>query len=194
VFWTSDFHLNHANIIKYAERPFVSVGEMDDTIIDNTNQMVGVNDTLVYGGDWCFAYRGQDIRTVAEGFRKRINCRNIYYIYGNHDKKVKGALFASLWKGTYDLVEFDYLEQRVIACHFALRVWDKSHHGSIHLYGHSHASLADDPHARSMDVGVDYAAKMFGKEPKNYRPFTWDEIMKHMSGKNWKPVDHHGAD
>ncbi|MCX6365194.1 MAG: hypothetical protein NTX57_00570 [Armatimonadetes bacterium] len=44
-------------------------------------------------------------------------------------------------------------KQRIVLCHYAFRVWRNAHHGSWHLYGHSHGSLPGA--GRSMDVGVD---------------------------------------
>jgi calcineurin-like phosphoesterase family protein len=40
-----------------------------------------------------------------------------------------------------------------VLCHYGLRVWDRSHHGALHLYGHSHGTLPGD--SQSLDVGVD---------------------------------------
>ena len=44
-------------------------------------------------------------------------------------------------------------KQGIVLCHYAMRVWNKSHHGNFMLYGHSHGSLADDPNSMSFDVG-----------------------------------------
>lgn len=63
--------------------------------------------------------------------------------------------------------------------HYAMRVWNKSHHGSIHLYGHSHDSLDKDGeyNGLSMDVGMDSAYRIFGE----YRPFQIVEIIDIMN-------------
>jgi calcineurin-like phosphoesterase family protein len=73
--------------------------------------------------------------------------------------------------------------QDITLCHYALRVFNKSHHGSWHLYGHSHGTLPDDPNSLSFDVGVDC---------HNYFPISLDQVKKIMSKKTWKPIDHHG--
>jgi calcineurin-like phosphoesterase family protein len=66
-----------------------------------------------------------------------------------------------------------------------LRVWNKSHHNSWHLYGHSHGSLP--PHGKSVDVGVD--CKEITSE---YRPLSFKEIKKYMDKRVGEKVDHHG--
>ena len=73
--------------------------------------------------------------------------------------------------------------------HFAHRVWDKSHHGVIHLYGHSHATI-DDEWGKSMDVGIDAAYKRYGA----YRPFHINEIVGIMNKRKVKVLDHHNGD
>ena len=36
-------------------------------------------------------------------------------------------------------------EQDIVLCHYAMRVWQKSHYGAWMLYGHSHGTLPDNP-------------------------------------------------
>jgi hypothetical protein len=75
-------------------------------------------------------------------------------------------------------------EERIILAHYAFRVWDRSHHGSWNLYGHSHGTLPDDPHARAIDVGIDC---------HNYYPIEFDQVKEIMDKKLWQPIDHHGT-
>jgi calcineurin-like phosphoesterase family protein len=53
VWFTSDFHLGHRNIIRYCNRPFDSTDDMDATILANLNKKVGENDILYFLGDFC---------------------------------------------------------------------------------------------------------------------------------------------
>lgn len=182
--FTSDTHFGHANIIRHCSRPFESVEAMDQAIIDRINERVRPNDTLYHLGD--FAFRGA---SPAE-YRARIRCKNIVLIVGNHDPvKPNGtarAEFASLFASIHTLLRINPRHEgrtrQIVLCHYAMRVWDMSHHGAWHLYGHSHGSLPDDPHALSMDVGVD---------ANNFTPLSLDEIAQAMERKQYKPVDHH---
>ena len=63
-----------------------------------------------------------------------------------------------------------------------MKVWDKSHHGAWHLYGHSHGSLPDDPNSLSFDIGCNI---------HDYYPLEFEDVRKIMSTKTFKPIDHH---
>lgn len=71
--------------------------------------------------------------------------------------------------------------------HYSMRVWNGSHKGFIHLYGHSHSSLEHAPWGKSMDVGVDNAYRLFGE----YRPFSLKEVVEMMSKREIEFIDHH---
>ena len=78
--FTADFHLGHANIIRYCGRPFESVAEMDAAILGRLNSSVAEDDILYFLGDFC---RGSGREALA--YRKRIRCKNIFFVEGNHD-------------------------------------------------------------------------------------------------------------
>ena len=81
LFFTSDTHFNHTNILRYCNRPFKTVGQMNETIITNWNNVVGPDDVIFHLGDFCLG--------GAEEWNKildRLNGR-IYLVLGNHDIK-----------------------------------------------------------------------------------------------------------
>ena len=47
----SDTHFGHQNIIKYADRPFLDIDEMDKEMIKRWNKVVHANDTVWFLGD-----------------------------------------------------------------------------------------------------------------------------------------------
>lgn len=53
VFFTSDTHFNHTNIIRFCNRPFKDVSHMNETIISNWNRVVGPEDIVFHLGDFC---------------------------------------------------------------------------------------------------------------------------------------------
>jgi calcineurin-like phosphoesterase family protein len=185
IFFTADTHLGHANIIKHCRRPFADVEAMDTAIIERINARVGPDDWLYHLGD--FSFRGGDPAV----YRARIRCRNMVLVLGNHDPCFADGSarpeFASLFKEVHNLlkvtVQLEGRPQIVVLCHYAMRVWDRCHHGTWHLYGHSHGSLPDDPHALSWDVGVD---------ANDFSPLSVPQVAEIMSKKRFVPTDHHG--
>ena len=200
---TADTHFGHANIILYAERPFVDkntdldyrgrwisrqiserrAAEMDEALIEGYNSVAtGPDDVILHLGDVFFG--------DPERYLDRLNGK-ILFVTGNHDKQMLNFLYRNKnqnkVKHLGNLTEVDLDGQMAVVCHFAMRVWNKSHYGAWHLYGHSHASLDEPDTMRSMDVGVDAAYKRLGE----YRPFTIPEISEIMNKKDFKPVDHH---
>jgi calcineurin-like phosphoesterase family protein len=185
MWFTSDIHFGHANIIKYCKRPYKNVSEMDEALIKNWNDRVSPKDYIYVIGD--FALSKPD---YANRILRRLNGEKVL-IEGNHDYGcLNDAEFRSQFRAIHKMFELDVelpgsdkRKTRIVMCHYAMRVWNKSHHGAIHLYGHSHGSLPDDPRSLSMDVGVD---------ANNYAPISLEEVAAKMAKKAWKPVDHHG--
>lgn len=187
IWFTSDWHLNHANIAgpnisKWPKgyRDFSSVKEMNETIITNVNKLVKHDDTLFFLGDLCFKDH-----SLTPMWRDRIACREFHFIKGNHDAHIK------LYKDKFSSVQ-DYWEGQLgahyfVLCHYAFRVWHKNSKGAIHCYGHSHSNLEGTPYGKSIDVGVDNARRLLGE----YRPFSITEITDIMKMRDTLAVDHH---
>jgi calcineurin-like phosphoesterase family protein len=167
IWFTSDFHLGHFNIIRYCNRPFADTREMDEVIVDRLNALVKPNDTLYFLGDFCL---GKHDSVAA--YRNRLACQTIHFIDGNHDKTTRQLqhLFSS-WSS---LSEISIGKQGIVLCHYAMKVWPNHSRGAWQLYGHSHGNLPDDPISLSMDVGVD---------SHDFRPWHFDEIQAVMKVK-----------
>lgn len=195
-FFTADTHFGHANIIKYSNRPFKTVEEHDEILIKNWNDRVKPGDQVFHLGD--FAFRNKD---AAEAIRRRL-VGNIFLIEGNHDSAARQIKHTFGWYFKVNEVRVE--GQDIFLSHYAHRVWNRSHHGCWHLYGHSHNSLPDDPNSRSFDIGVDAVAAMLSNvktgsapaagstKPADYRPLTFAEVKAVMDRKTFKPIDHHG--
>lgn len=158
IWFTADTHFGHANIIRYAKRPFSSVEQMDEAMIHSWNDRVKPGDTIYHLGDFAFGDHNK--------YLPRLNGGKIL-IEGNHDpkrlKKAKG------WAAIHKMLEVMVDMKHIVLCHYALRVWNRSHQGSLHFYGHSHGGLPGDN--QSCDVGVD----CWG-----YRPITLSEAKERL--------------
>ena len=57
IFFTSDLHFDHHNILKFQDRGVKSIQQMNQKIIDNWNSIVGKQDDIYILGD--FMWRNQ---------------------------------------------------------------------------------------------------------------------------------------
>jgi calcineurin-like phosphoesterase family protein len=146
---------------------------MNETMVNNWNSLVGKQDTVYHLGDFSFCPN--------QYFTEKLN-GNIILITGNHDKDVNKKCFAAVHKSYY---ETKIEEIPITMCHYAMKVWNKSHYGAFMLHGHSHNSLKEDPNALSFDVGVD---------AWKYYPVSFEQVKQKMATKTFKPIDHHGAE
>jgi calcineurin-like phosphoesterase family protein len=154
-FFTADEHYGHSNIIKYCNRPFTNVAEMDDEIIKRHNKIVTKEDIVVHVGDFTLADK-----IVAQIYINSLNGSHIF-IRGSHDYWMKNDSH-EIWERTINGIH-------IVACHYALRVWPRSHYNSYCLYGHSHGKL--DPIGKQWDVGVDN---------NDFYPVSFDKLIEIM--------------
>jgi len=155
-FFTADEHYNHTNIIKYCNRPFDNIEEMDSELIKRHNEVVGKNDIIVHAGDFCWL---NNSREVHEKYISKLKGNNII-LKGSHDNWMKNNnyIFTKMIEGYY-----------IVVCHYAFRVWERSHYNSWNLYGHSHGRL--EPVGKQWDIGVDN---------NNFYPLSFDELKEIM--------------
>ncbi len=185
IFFTSDLHFGHANIIKYSNRPFADVTQMDEAIVRAWNEDVTPQDIVYILGDVSFDKPERTASLV-----RRLNGSKVV-IYGNHDKVVReNATVRGLFSEAHDFLERDFKVEgypgkgvKIVMCHYAMRVWNKSHHGTLHLYGHSHGSLPDNG-TRSMDVGMD---------ANNMRVISLEDVIRKIGKREIPSFDHHGT-
>lgn len=170
-FFTADLHFHHTNIIKYCDRPYETVHEMNEDLIKKWNERISKHDEVYILGDISLGKEEETYNTL-----KRLNGKK-YLVYGNHDNRIvrKSEKIKSLFEWCKDIAEI-YIKvsgekKRLILCHYALRTWNKSYKYSWQLYGHSHGLLEEDPDLLSFDVGVDC---------NNYTPLSEEEVIKKL--------------
>ena len=193
IFFTADLHLHHVNIMKYCNRPFKSVEEMDATLIGNWNRTVTKSDTVYFLGDMLWVRKGEynnQIKQELYALRKALN-GSIIWVPGNHDKKICKELARAANSFGFQVAPALHTTTidgtGVTLCHFALRTWNGSHYGSYHFYGHSHGTLPEIETSRSCDVGVDV-------KEWNFTPVRWDALVAKMKTRAFKPVEARSAE
>lgn len=157
IWMTADLHLGHQAILRYCDRPFMTIGEMDMTLINNWNSVVEPGDTIYMIGDFVLGKSNVAARYFNKLYGK------IKVIPGGHDYKWlrDKKAFYSLSGKKVDILpplftlKTDVVEdsKAAVLCHYSMRTWDRSHYGSVHFFGHSHGRL--EGYGRSCDVGID---------------------------------------
>lgn len=177
IFFTSDTHFGHINILNFCERPFKSIDEMDEAIITNWNNKVGKDDLVFHLGDFAFA--------TNKRWQELINRLNgkIILVLGNHE--------IVRWPGDYTMNLFERVENqmmlkidnkyKVYLNHYPFLCYAGTYRNpedcTIQLHGHVHERIGDTGKDKDRlkyrfpqqyDVGVDN---------NNFTPISWEEIL-----------------
>lgn len=168
VFFASDHHFGHENILKHMPRPFDSIEEMGEALIADWNTIVTPQDRVFVLGDFSFygPERTSAILSSLHGQKTLIK--------GNHDSSKTNAKVRG-WNRVLTYHEEKIDGERIILSHFPFLVWNQQHRGAYHLHGHSHGSCRYPPKlkdARILDVGVD---NLF-KYTETYAPMEWSQL------------------
>lgn len=207
VWFTSDLHFFHANVIKYCDRP-TTVEEQTDWIIKQLNEYIDVNDIVYHLGDFTFV--GPKKKDQVKEVLDRLN-GNWKFILGNHDNE---SMLREVIKeysnhevlGNYQEIKFN--NRKMVLCHYPFKTWNCSNRGSINIHGHTHGEMTKR-HFKNKFIGK--LAKYFGFDKKKpsinqidvgidaidgHRPIEIDDLFKLVDSNNPKnkQVNHHGRD
>ena len=161
VYFMSDLHYNHSNIISMNSRPFNSVSDMNDWLVREISK-VTENDVLIDLGDLFWSM--SDCRMEDEFFNK-VHPGKFIKIMGNHDNQnifLKNPKISKHFDLICDLldIQVDYNNTLTMCslCHYGMLSWNHMAYGSLMLMGHSHGNL--DEYNESVpdlrvDLGVD---------------------------------------
>jgi len=165
-FFTSDEHFGHKKILEYCNRPFDNVDEMDNFIINNFNSKVTKNDVTIHAGDFTL---WKNMRGIYKKYINRLNGKH-FFLKGSHDYWLNGLnQINQIWEKN---ITFNKKKYYIVVCHYAMRVWARSHYNSFQLYGHSHGNL--EPIGKQWDIGVDN---------NNFFPLSLEEIIEIMKNR-----------
>lgn len=153
LWFSSDYHISHDNIIGFCGRPFKDVWEMQNEIIRRHNSVVAPDDIVYLVGD-TFWDRSNWSTTKVTEFLKKLN-GNIILLPGNHDDKTLRKYMGVI---SFDraMPEIKYEDEIFVAFHYPLMSWPRSYHGSICVHGHTHSKIRQtSPDRRLVNVCVD---------------------------------------
>lgn len=196
--FTSDLHLNHKNICRGVSeweggkgtRDFDNLDEMNRAVLDSINSRVAESDILYILGDFAFGDK-----SLIPTWRKKINCRDVRFLYGNHDRAIQekyqdcfnnmnGQRGHLTHYGETHIKDRDGKKHGVVMFHYNIGgVWNKAGRGYFHLFGHSHGTMPkSEVRGKAFDVGWDVFQ----------RPLNEVEVCDIMEGLGDNPkLDHH---
>jgi len=153
IFVISDTHFHHENIIRYSNRPFGSVEEMDKEMIKRWNKKVGKEDIVIHLGDFALGSEKEikDLKDNLNGI--------IFLLKGNHDHKLLRKAGFIIIKGTLEI-------GNIIFSHNPLKKEDIPR-GFINVHGHIHKKES----LNGINISV---------EKMNYEPIELEELKKSL--------------
>ena len=178
-FLTSDLHLEHKNIIEYCNRPFDSVEEMNQTLIENWNQKVRHDDVVFFIGDLDVYGEEDQLRDWFEKLNGRV-----VFIEGNHDDS--GRYTSDM--NTHQYYVMSQGDEEYMLTHRpenAARFWD-----DWIIHGHHHNNHPEqypfvNPEKQLVNVAV---------ELTKYRPVNVDYVLECIERGQWMAKAQPGED
>lgn len=175
IFFTSDLHFGHKNILKYCNRPWNSIKEMDEGLIQNWNNTVGKDDIIFNLGDFAFASNQRWRELIS-----RLNGKH-HLILGNHDEvRYPGDFILELFEGVYPELTLNidgryvYLHHYPYLCYGG--AWRNPDNAVYQLFGHVHSG------SNSSGKDSDRLIHLFpyqydvGVDNNDYKPVSWDQV------------------
>ena len=172
VFFTSDTHFYHDNIINFCGRPFKNVEVMNETLIANWNSVVGPDDIVFHLGDFCLGGSAEWTNIL-----NRLNGK-IYLIVGNHDIKNLRQGYYSHFEHIAMQMHIEVGKQKIYLNHCPFLCYGGAYRDTWQLFGHVHTSKQntgiDAPRLHMLfptqyDVGVDN---------NNFTPVSFEEVKR----------------
>jgi calcineurin-like phosphoesterase family protein len=188
LFFTSDTHWGHENILRYCNRPFKNVQEMNQALIDNWNSVVNKDDIVIHCGDFAWG-DPRDYNNIIAQLHG-----TIILIKGNHDRIQFNGNWKDfrLYEGYLNLSiadeDSESKRQLVTACHFPMLSWYQSHRGAWHVYGHWHNRAVNDYEPTGNEIS-DYVKEEYfyaryarptsydvGVDGNGYTPLSYKQV------------------
>ena len=169
VFFTSDLHLGHRNIIRLCNRPFSSIDEMDECLIEKWNKKVTNADTVYILGDLMFRNE-----KPAEEYLRQLSGKK-HLIIGNHDREWIKKCDLSVWfESTNNLLYTTDGKHQLTLCHYPMMSWPHMvrcymAHGHIHANTDAEYWPLIQKNPLMLNAGVDI---------NNFEPVTFDEMVE----------------
>ena len=170
IYFTSDLHFYHKNIIKYSPsfRSYENADEMNEKLIELWNSIVTPEDTVYNLGDLSMAANTKKIIEVA----KRLNGKH-FLILGNHDYPIKSEKEKlmemtkddgnKLFEDIRDYKFLTFPGVQIALSHYPMAGWENQQHGAVMLHGHLHDYITNVK-GKILNVGFDLHGRLLSLE------------------------------
>lgn len=179
IWFTSDLHFCHNNILNYepGSRPFNTIEEMNETLVQKWNEKVSAEDTVYVLGDLSMGRV-----EVAIEYVKRLNGK-IILIRGNHDTPKRIEAYKEIGIEVHDIFYLPYKGRYFILCHFPIaneefiRMVIEDNSEVVNLYGHVHGNAPFGYNNGTYHVGVD---------TNNLTPVSIEQVWRECNNTNFE--------
>lgn len=190
LWFMSDLHYNHENVIKFNRRPFENVKEMNWHIEQELITKVGPGDILFDMGDLFW----KTDETTMKNVISLASPKEWYKILGNHDnynvyrKSYIGTLFTLLSDILEINVDHEGRNYRFTLCHYPMISWNGKARGTLMIHGHCHGNI-DNINTESTDLRVDVGFDgLLAKKTGSFL-ISFEDILEYMKEKAGGSLD-----
>ena len=170
LYFTADSHFNHTNIIKFCNRPFKSVEQMNETLIANWNSVISEDDIVFHLGDFCLGGAAEWTKLL-----DRLNGK-IYLILGNHDLKNFRQGFIQRFEHVALQMFITVDKQKMYLSHYPFLCFEGGYNDVWQPFGHVHT--------RKNNTGIDAERLQYlyptqydvGVDNNDFKPVSFNEV------------------
>ena len=173
IYFTSDLHLGHDNIIKLCQRPFLTIDEMDAAIIENWNRRVKSNDVVYLIGDAIW-----DKKKVAY-YMEQLSGKKIL-VTGNHDSTwAKREENRKYFEEITPYVEVHLNGHPITMCHYPMLEWkssreEKGRKLGYLIHGHIHNRISEE----YRQLYLQFNALNAGVDINGFTPVSFEKLLE----------------
>lgn len=181
IFFTSDTHFGHKNVINFCGRPFRDVKEMNERLIKNWNDRVGVQDMVFHCGDVLWFNSRHETKKIMD----RLN-GTIYIVLGNHDTRKQFELCDPEKIKILDDTATLYIRKddekaiEIFLSHNPQMTWPHRMNGVPNFFGHIHSG-PNSKAEHDQDLPLWSLQYDVGVDNNNYAPIELTEALQKVS-------------
>lgn len=166
LWFTSDTHFNHTNIIRYCARPFKDAEEMNRELIRRWNEYVRPDDAVIHAGDFALGHKDiEEIFAQLNGHK--------HLVLGNHDTgRIKRLPWVQVLDESLHVDMFHADQPSFLVVHNPMQ--ETRYKTDYVIHGHMHGKADLHPFVRK--DGVKYVDA--GVDCWNYRPVSLQELIE----------------